>query len=45
MQSDEAVLIEKFTRLGVDDPRAAARSEIAEGIPQWRTPGWNDSCG
>ena len=34
MQSDEAVLIEKLTRLGVDDPHAAARSEIAEGIPQ-----------
>ena len=34
MQSDEAVLIEKLTRLGVDDPHAAARSKIAEGIPQ-----------
>jgi hypothetical protein len=34
MQADEAVLIEKFTRLGVDDPQAAARSEIAEDIPQ-----------
>jgi hypothetical protein len=34
MQAGEAVLIEKFTRLGVDDPQAAARSEIAEDIPQ-----------
>jgi hypothetical protein len=34
MQSDEGVLIEKFTRLGVDEPQVAARSEIVEGIPQ-----------
>lgn len=34
MHADEAVLIQKLTRLGVDDPQAAARSEISENIPQ-----------
>lgn len=34
MQPDEAVLIERFTRLGIDDPEAAARSEVTENIPQ-----------
>lgn len=30
----ETLLVEKLTRLGVEDPRDAARSEITEGIPQ-----------
>lgn len=34
MPTDEARLVEQLARLGVDDPRAAARSEIAEDIPQ-----------
>lgn len=34
MKPDESGLVEKFMRLGVDDPEAAARSEIAEDIPQ-----------
>jgi hypothetical protein len=34
MKPDESGLVEKFMRLGVDDPQAAARSEIVVGIPQ-----------
>lgn len=34
MPADEDVLIARLTRLGVDDPQAAARSEISENIPQ-----------
>jgi hypothetical protein len=34
MQPDEAVLVEKLVRLGVEDPQGAARSELAEDIPQ-----------
>lgn len=34
MQSGEALLVEKLTRLGVEDPYGAARSEITEDIPQ-----------
>lgn len=34
MPTDEAGLVEQLVRLGVDDPQAAARSEIAEDIPQ-----------
>lgn len=33
MQPEEVVLIEKLTRLGVDDAEAAARSEVTENIP------------
>jgi hypothetical protein len=34
MQPDEAVLVERLARLGVEDPQGTARSEIAEDIPQ-----------
>lgn len=34
MQPGEAVLVEKLVRLGVEDPQGAARSELAEDIPQ-----------
>lgn len=34
MQSKEAALVEKFVRLGIDDPQGRARSEISEGVPQ-----------
>lgn len=34
MPTDEAGLVEQLVRLGVDDPQAAARSAIAEDIPQ-----------
>lgn len=34
MQPDESALVEKFTRLGVDEPEDRARLEIAEDIPQ-----------
>lgn len=34
MQSSEPVLVEKLTRLGVEDQSGAARSELTENIPQ-----------
>lgn len=34
MQPDEAGLVEKLARLGVDDPQGVARSEVDEDIPQ-----------
>jgi len=34
MQPDEAVLVERLARLGVEDPQGTARSEVAEDIPQ-----------
>lgn len=34
MQPDEAVLVERLARLGVEDPHATARSEVVEDIPQ-----------